>query len=54
MIQLASQGTLWCIVLCVFFGVASLRRWRSDRAAKPAPYHLMHGPKDGCWECEGK
>ena len=54
MIQLASQGTLWCIVLCVFFGVESLRRLRSDREAKPAPYHLMHGPKDDCWECEDK
>ena len=54
MIQLASQGTLWCIVLCVFFGVASLRRLGLKREADPAPYHLMHGPKDDCRECEDK
>lgn len=43
-----------CLVLCIGFGVEAVRRWRLDRAAAIEPYHLMHGPKSGCIECEDK
>jgi hypothetical protein len=44
-----------CLVLCIGFGVEAVRRWRLDRAqAEPEPYHLYHGPKSGCIECEDK
>jgi len=46
---------LICLVMCIGFGVESVRRWRLDRAPQPIePYHLMHGPKSGCIECSGK
>lgn len=45
---------LVCLVLCVWFGVESVRQWRLDRAAEPGPYHLMHGPKSGCLDCSDK
>jgi hypothetical protein len=50
-------GTLLCLVLCIGFGMEALRRLRIDRATRIAgadEYHLMHGPNDGCVECEGK
>lgn len=44
-----------CLVLCIGFGVESVRRLRLDRAPQPIdPYHLLHGPNDGCLECEAK
>jgi hypothetical protein len=46
-----SWAILLCLVLLVGFGVAILPAMRSDRMAE---YHLMHGPNDGCVECEGK
>lgn len=45
---------LICLVMCIAFGVESVRRWRLDQAAQPVSYHLMHGPNDGCVECEDK
>lgn len=38
------------VALC-FFGPAILAKARRDDRE---PYHLMHGPNDGCRECEGK
>ncbi len=39
------------LVLRVGFGVYALYARSLDRAAE---YHLLHGPADGCLECEGK
>ena len=36
--------------MAVFAGVGILWAVRADRA----DWHLMHGPNDGCLECEGK
>lgn len=46
-----SVGTLLVLVLLVGFGVAIARAIRLDAANE---YHLLHGPSDGCVECEGK
>jgi hypothetical protein len=46
-----SWPVLLVLVLAVGFGVASLRALALDRADE---YHLLHGPNDGCAECEGK
>ena len=46
-----SWGVLLCLVLMVGFGVAILPAMRADRADE---WHLLHGPNDGCVECEGK
>ncbi len=42
------------ILLLIGFGVAALRARRLDLADDYAEYHLMHGPRSGCVECEGK
>jgi hypothetical protein len=46
-----SWAILLVLVLMVGFGVAILPAMRADREDE---YHLMHGPNDGCVECEGK
>jgi len=38
------------LAMAVFAGVGILWAVRADRA----DWHLMHGPNDGCGECEGK
>lgn len=46
---------LICLVLCIGFGMESLRRRRLDRAVESrTPYHLYHGPDSGCPDCEDK
>lgn len=47
---------LVCLIMCIGFGVESVRRWRLDRARNTprTPYHLYHGPKSGCPDCEDK
>jgi len=42
--------TALVVTLAVFFAVAIPWAMRRDRAE----YHIMHGPNDGCPECEGK
>ena len=44
-------GTLFCILLFIGFGVYALYDRRLDAADE---YHLIHGPSDGCPECESK
>jgi hypothetical protein len=50
MTPLASFGTLLCVVLACWFlahiGWARRKDWSES--------HLLHGPADGCWECEDK
>ena len=41
-----------CLVACIFAGVYSLYLRNLERT--PAAYHLMHGPNDGCIDCESK
>lgn len=44
-----------CLVLCIGFGIESVRRLRLDRAPHPrTPYHLYHGPNSGCPDCVDK
>jgi hypothetical protein len=49
MIQLASFGTLACVVLLGWFAAELVRLWETRGDS-----HLMHGPNDGCVECEDK
>ena len=41
-----------CLMACI--GCAVYAAYRRNLERTPAPYHLMHGPNDGCVECEGK
>ena len=41
-----------CLVGCVIYAAYAAHRRNLERT--PAPYHLMHGPRSGCVECEGK
>ena len=43
-----------CLVLCIAAGVAALWASHLDRMDAAAEYHLMHGPNDGCVDCEDK
>lgn len=46
---------LICLVLCIGFGMEALRRRRLDHAGTVRDqYHIYHGPKSGCPDCEGK
>lgn len=40
-----------CFVACIGLGVYALYRWNLERSED---WHLIHGPADGCIECEGK
>ena len=51
MIQLQSFGILLCTVLACGFLARMLWAFQQDRLDD---YHLMHGPNDGCLECEDK
>lgn len=42
-----------CLVACIGLGVYAAYLRNIERA-EPGPYHLMHGPKSNCVECEGK
>lgn len=48
--QLQSLGVLLCVVLLAFFGARIGWALRQDWSE----YHLLHGPNDGCLECEDK
>lgn len=41
-----------CFVACIAAGFYALYLRNLERTE--AEYHLMHGPADGCIECEGK
>lgn len=44
-----------CLVLFIGFGMEIRRRRNLKRADQPrTPYHLYHGPKSGCPDCEDK
>ena len=47
---------LVCLVFFIGFGMEILRRRRLDQARTTprTPYHLYHGPKSGCPDCEDK
>lgn len=50
-----SPAFLVCLVLCIGFGMEALRSHRIDRANQPRDqYHLYHGPKSGCTDCQDK
>jgi len=51
MIQLASLGTLFCIVLLCWFLAEII--WSFERNRMNG-HHLLHGPKDGCDTCADK
>ena len=44
----------WALAFVVFGGVMAYDWARRRDAADLAEWHLLHGPNDGCVECEDK
>lgn len=49
MIQLQSIGVLFCVVLLGWFAAELITILQTGGDS-----HLLHGPNDGCVECEDK
>lgn len=43
-----------CLVMCIGFAVYARYRRNLEAAPSFTEFHLMHGPRSGCVECEGK